>query len=339
MEKRFFKNLGANISLLGFCSMRFPCMPEQFGGKGAGINLRLCEALIDRAFAAGINYFDCAFMYLNHTSELILGNILRNYQREKYYLADKIPVELHDYHCHSLDDADNILNEQLKRCQTSYFDFYLVHAMDAQQYEKCVKLDIYNWLIQKKKEGLVHHIGFSFHDCPELFQTILDNHQWDFVQIQLNYVDWNACRAKELYRIAEERQVPLAIMEPLRGGHLTNLPEEARKLLRAENPDASEASWGIRFAASLPNVMTVLSGMNSLAQVEDNIKTMQNFLPLSNRELEILKRVEAIYLSSGDIPCTGCRYCMDCPHGVDIPSVFSVYNFRNISRLVTTYPI
>lgn len=328
MEKRYIARFGTNVSLLGFGAMRLPLLP----GSASAIDQALTEAMVDRALADGVNYFDTAFTYHKGISELLLGRILNKYPRKSYFLADKLPL----WTLKSRDEAEHIFKSQLKKCRVDYFDFYLLHGLNASLYARAEQLGIYDWLREKKEQGLVQHIGFSFHDSPEVFRQILDEHAWDFAQIQLNYVDWEACNAKRLYALLEERGLPAVIMEPVRGGSLANLPAEADTLLKAAS-GASPASWAIRYAASLPNVMVVLSGMSAMAHVEDNLATMKRFRPLSDDERAILQKAAAIYRASGDIPCTGCGYCSPCPHGVDIPGVFAAYNHRKRGDFALVY--
>ncbi len=185
---------------------------------------------------------------------------------------------------------------------------------------------------RKKKEGKIRHLGFSFHDRPELLTRIVEEHEWDFAQIQLNYLDWELQNAARQYEILTDHGLPVVVMEPVRGGTLATLSESACQILRAADPSASPASWAIRFAASLPNVMTVLSGMSNMEQVQDNVATMNAFFPLTEREREVLAEALHAFKLASTIPCTGCRYCMDCPAGVDIPGVFATYNQYCITK-------
>ncbi|MDR2668938.1 MAG: aldo/keto reductase [Desulfovibrio sp.] len=329
MEKRHIARFGLDVSLLGFGAMRLPLL----AGSKTAIDQGQAEAMLDRAIAAGVNYFDTAYTYHNGISELFLGKILRNYPRNSFFLADKLPL----WTLKTRDDAERIFASQLKRCRVEYFDFYLLHGLNADLYARAVRLGLYDWLYEKKEREIVRHIGFSFHDSPDVFRKILNGHAWDFAQIQLNYVDWEACGAERLYALLQERRIPAIIMEPVRGGSLADLPEKAAMLLKRSDPEASAASWAIRYAASLENVMVVLSGMSTLEQVEDNIKTMTAFSPLSDGERDILRRAASIYLSSGDIPCTACGYCSPCPRHVDISGVFAVYNHRNRGGFTQLY--
>jgi predicted aldo/keto reductase-like oxidoreductase len=229
--------------------------------------------------------------------------------------------------------AEEIFARQLEKCRVDYFDFYLLHSLNEEHYQIALKFDIYGLLARKKQQGLIKHLGFSFHDNPSLLARIVSAHSWDFAQIQLNYIDWQALEAKRQYEILVRRQIPVVIMEPLRGGALATLNPQAVNILQNAAPGASPASWALRYAASLPGVLTVLSGMSDLEQVRDNIATMERFQPLADEERAWLEQAGNAYLASGVIPCTNCRYCMDCPSGVNIPRVFAVYNhYRTINN-------
>ncbi len=318
METRSFPAIGAPISLLGFGGMRLPTV----GGPGGEVDRVAAHALLCRALEQGINYFDTAYLYHDGKSEEIMAEVLSLHPREGYYLADKFPVWL----AKTPEDVERIFFEQLERCRTDYFDFYLVHSLDAEHYTHFEELGAYDILRKKKEEGKIRHLGFSFHDSTTVLNTILAGHAWDFAQIQLNYLDWTLQDAKGQYEAITAQGLPVIVMEPVRGGALAKLSEDAAAILTAAVPGRSVASWAIRFAASLPGVMTVLSGMSSQEQLEDNLFTMTPFAPLSPEESSALDRALAAYLSAGTIPCTGCRYCMDCPFGVDIPRHFALYN-------------
>ena len=327
MEKRKFH--GKDISLLGFGLMRLPKVSE----KSFDIDYVASSKLIDHAMANGVNYYDTAYTYGG--SEAFAGHALSKYPRDSYCLATKCPP----WKLKNADDFERIFAEQLERCQTDYFDFYLVHNLaeelkragkNEEYFDNFVKLGMCEMLRQKKAEGRIRHIGFSFHGTIALLQRLVDYYEWDFAQIQLNYIDWTATDAKTQYEILTRKNIPLIIMEPLRGGMLANLSPESAKILKQENPDASIASWGVRYAASFPNVITILSGMNATEQLADNIATMDNFQPVADCEKELLYQAAAVYSQSGAIPCTGCRYCIPCPVGVDIPRIFSVYNYYRL---------
>ena len=318
MEKRKYRGTGPELSLLGFGCMRFPKIdPEK-----PDIDEARAQEMIDYAYAHGVNYYDTAWPYHQGLSETFVGKALKKYPRDSFYLASKMP----GWEVKCAEDADRIFEEQLKKCQVEYFDFYLSHAMNAERFESYGKAGVYDVLQKKKAEGKIRQLGFSFHDTPEALRPIAALPFWDFAQIQLNYLDWTMQRASEQYDILTERGLPVVVMEPVRGGALHTLCPDAIRLLKEADADASPASWAIRFAASHANVMTVLSGMSTLEQVKDNIKTMEHFRPLSEEEFALLSRAADIYQQSKTVPCTGCRYCMDCPSGVDIPLLFSLYN-------------
>ena len=317
---------GNNVSILGYGLMRLPRDSE----KGFEIDFEASEKLIDHAMANGINYFDMAHTY--NGSEEFAGRALSKYPRESYHLATKCPP----WKLKTGEDFEAVFNGELEKCKTDYFDYYLVHNFaeeakradnNEESFEHFEKIGMYDILQKKKAEGKVRNVGFSFHGTPELLEKLVAKYEWDFAQIQLNYIDYTATDAARQYQILAERNIPIVIMEPLRGGALATLNEEAVAALHEANPDASAASWGLRYAASFPQVMCVLSGMNEQAQLDDNLKTMSDFVPLTEAENELMYKVAAIYNKSGAVPCTGCRYCMPCPMGVDIPRIFSIYNY------------
>ena len=324
METRDMRQFGKKISLLGFGCMRLPVIDQE----SQLIDVEKAEAMVDRAYAAGVNYFDTAFVYHKGKSEGFIGKALGKYPRESFYLADKLPI----WSVKVPEDVDSLFAKQQERCQVSSFDFYLAHSLNREYYPRYKAANAHENLLRKKEQGLIKYLGFSFHDNADLLETILSENQWDFVQIQLNYIDWDACDAKRLYELLVEHNLPAVIMEPVRGGALASLNDTAVSILKKADPGASAASWAIRYAASLPNVMTVLSGMTTMEQLEDNLKTMADFRPLSDAERAVLAEAAAAYKASGAIACTGCRYCMDCPEGLDIPRVFALYNHYCVSK-------
>ena len=215
---------------------------------------------------------------------------------------------------------------QLKTLKTDYIDFYLVHSLNRNHYKKVKDLHCVEFLQQMKQEGKIKHLGFSFHDTYQVFTQILNDYTWDFVQIQLNYLDWHNQGAEQLYRELERRNLPVMVMEPVRGGYLATIDSERAKPFLELEPQRSIASWAIRWVESLPQVAVVLSGMSDLQQLEDNVATMTNFEPMNEQELAAIDRVVEEIRKVNEIPCTGCRYCMDCPMGVDIPEIFSIYS-------------
>lgn len=318
ITRRRYKNTGMTLPLLGFGMMRLPRVtPEK-----PDIDYATAEKQIARAMEAGLNYFDTAYFYHDGLSEKCAGDLLTKYPRDSYYLASKMPVRAIKTEA----DVERIWNEQLKKCKTDYFDFYLVHNLNKDRWEVTKKCKVYEFLKKKQEEGKIRKLGFSFHDEPETLKIIAGAHPWDFAQIQLNYLDWTLYRSSEQYEILTSLGIPVIVMEPLRGGALATLNRKAVEILRKADPDASAASWAFRYAASLPNVLCVLSGMTLTEHLEDNIRTFTDFKPLTNAEHKTIGAALAAYRQSGAIPCTECRYCTPCPVGVEIPRVFGLYN-------------
>lgn len=319
VARRDYKDEKAKVSLLGFGAMRFPTI------EGDMIEETSSEKMIDYAYEHGVNYFDTAFIYHRGQSEGFLGQVLSKYPRESFYLADKMPT----WEVKSLDDAKRIFQVQLDRCGVEYFDYYLLHSVSTDEdYDKVyIEYGVLDYLEQEKKAGRIRNLGFSFHGDQKLFDRILDSHVWDFAQIQLNYYDWGEEDAKGLYESLERRGVPCIVMEPIRGGMLAKLNPDAEAVLKNVHPDKSIASWALRYVASLPDVLCVLSGMTAMEHVVDNVSTLStDFKPLDDEERKALDKALNIFLKTKPIRCTGCRYCMPCPFGVDIPRVFKVYN-------------
>lgn len=303
---------------MGFGCMRFP----KLSADKNDIDERRAEEMIDHAYASGVNYFDTAYTYHDNLSEAFTGRALSKFPRESYKLATKMPIWL----LQNEEDASRIFAEQLERCQVDYFDFYLVHSLNAERIETMEKLRLFDYLDGERARGRIRNLGFSFHDAPQLLNRLAVMHGWDFAQIQLNYLDWDVQDAKLAYQILAENNLPVVVMEPVHGGSLADLPQPALDILTEKRPGDSAASWALRFAADLPEVFTVLSGMSTMEQLEDNVKTLSGFEPLSRDDRAVLDRALVEYKKSGAVPCTGCRYCMDCPAGVDIPKNFAVYN-------------
>lgn len=316
MEKRKLENLGIETSLLGFGCMRFPVTAE---GK---IDEPEAERMLDKAIAAGVNYIDTAYPYHNGDSEPFVGRVLKKYDRHSFYLATKLPC----WNVSKKEDAERIFEEQLTRLQTDYIDFYLMHALSGDSFRKMAELGVVEVLERLKAEGRIKYLGFSFHDSYEAFEEILCYRDWDFCQIQLNYMDAESQAGLKGYRLTEERNVPLVIMEPVKGGSLAAFAEDITGKFRALDPEASVASYALRWVGSLPNVKVVLSGMSTMEQVEDNLKTFTDFRSISDEETKTIDDIVALIRSRVQNGCTACRYCMPCPAGVDIPGNFRVWN-------------
>lgn len=326
MEYRSFRDTGIKTSLLGMGNMRLPTLP----GRGmSGIDYEKGQEIIDYAYSHGINYYDTAYVYHGGQSEVFLGKALSKYPRESYYIADKLPgFQLTKY-----EEIDKMFNEQLKRLGVDYIDFYLCHNMNDGTYDKYVGLGVFDRLCELRDEGKIRYIGFSSHADPDMLEDFASKYKWDFAQIQLNYLDWEYQDAKRQYEILTNLGIPVMVMEPVRGGRLASLGAEADALLKSAKPEMSIASWGIRFAASLPNVQVVLSGMTELSQIVDNVATISNFEPVTDGEKKLLDHAVDTLMKGVTVPCTACRYCTDdCPAGLEIPDLLEIYNDYAIAK-------
>lgn len=315
IDRRMIPALGKEISRLGYGGMRFPKNSDE-------VDVDAAVQLLRKAYEMGINYFDTAMVYHKGESEKIFGKAFEPYPRDSYLIADKMSIWL----CSDEEDMKARFYNQLKTLKTDYIDFYLVHSLNRNHYKKVKDLHCVEFLQQMKQEGKIKHLGFSFHDTYQVFTQILNDYTWDFVQIQLNYLDWHNQGAEQLYRELERRNLPVMVMEPVRGGYLATIDSERAKPFLELEPQRSIASWAIRWVESLPQVAVVLSGMSDLQQLEDNVATMTHFEPMNEQELAAIDRVVEEIRKVNEIPCTGCRYCMDCPMGVDIPEIFSIYS-------------
>ena len=281
---------------------------------------------MDRAIAAGVNYIDTAYPYHNGDSEPFVGKVLQKYDRNSFYLATKLPV----WAIESVDDAKRIFAEQLERLRTDHIDFYLMHAMSKERWDKVKELGIVEFCEQLKAEGKIRYLGFSFHDTYEAFEEVLRGRDWDFCQIQYNYMDTEEQAGDKGYALAEELGIPLVIMEPVKGGSLANFSDDINAKFKAMDKDASIASWAFRWVGSHSNAKVILSGMSSEEQVEDNLKTFSNFKPLNEAEEKMISEIVSDLQGRVQNGCTGCRYCMPCPAGVNIPQNFALWNKYHI---------
>ena len=319
MLRRLNIKNGDELSILGFGCMRFPT-------KNGSIDEERSIALIRECIHKGINYFDTAYFYNGGKSESILGTALQGGYREKVKIATKLPP----FMVKKLDGAKSIFATQLKKLQTDYIDYYLLHMLqDKAGFERLNNLGIIEWLEELKKEGIIRNIGFSFHGSRNDFEEILKSYSWDFCQIQYNYMDVNNQAGKYGLQLAHSMGIPVIVMEPLRGGRLADkLPKEVISEFKSYSEKRSPAEWALRWVWNHPEVTVVLSGMSDEKQLEENVKTASDAIPnsLSEEELKVFDRVMDIMHRKTKVPCTGCSYCMPCPFGVNIPACFSVYN-------------
>lgn len=306
---------------LGFGLMRLP----QINGE---IDIPQVCTMVDKFMAKGFKYFDTAYGYGDGASErAIKAALVDRYPRDSFYLATKLPAWAG---AKNAEEAKQMFYTSLERTGAGYFDFYLLHNLGEQRTHYFDDFGIWDFLQERKREGLIHRLGFSFHDKADELDKVLTAHpEMEFVQLQINYTDWEnpAIESRKCYEVARKHGKPIVIMEPVKGGNLANPPQEAKDVFAAINPDASASSWAIRFAASLDGVITVLSGMSSVEQMEDNLSYMQDFKPLNPQEQQAIEKVREIINAIPVVPCTGCEYCLKgCPQNVGIPGVFIAYN-------------
>lgn len=311
--------VGKETKKLGFGLMRLP-------KKGPFTDVEQVKQMVDRFMDNGFTYFDTAFVYLGSETAAKKALVDRH-PRESYTLATKLCAFMM---AHNEEAAKKQFRTSLERTGAGYFDYYLLHALLDKNYTKYDQYHLWDFVQEQKIQGLIKHVGFSFHGSPALLDQLLTQHpEVEFVQLQLNYADWEnpqvASRAN--YEIARKHNKPIVVMEPVKGGTLANPPDKVKKMLQEYAPDASPASWAIRFAASLDGVLTVLSGMSNVAQMEDNLSYMKGFQPLNSDEQEIIREAQRILGHSAAIPCTACHYCVEgCPRKIPIPEIFSAMN-------------
>jgi predicted aldo/keto reductase-like oxidoreductase len=329
-----FKEL--RISWLGMGNMRLPTVGDE---RHAPVDEERARAIIEYAYEHGVNYFDTGYRYHGGQSEPFAGGVLSQYPRDSWHLAAKMPGHMMRYKDGQLTmvgyltglpitSPAQVFEDQLTNCGVDYFDFYLLHNLNEAAYDTYTneELGIVDYLLKQKEAGRIRHLGFSAHARAETIDRFLNWRDcFEFVQIQLNYMDWTLQDAKSKYEVITEHGLPVVVMEPVRGGRLVKLNPEAEAILRAARPDATNASWAFRFVQSLPNVLVALSGMSTMDQVVENVQLFSQPEPATEEEVELLQRVVEAMVDQ--VPCTACRYCCEvCPQELDIPKLISLYN-------------
>ena len=313
-----------NVPRLGFGMMR---LPRNADGT---INIEETCEMTDLFLQSGLKYFDTAFVY-EGSEEAVRKALVERHPRDSYYLTTKLNAGT--WAAKSAEEAKKELEISLERTGAGYFDFYLLHALGEGNLANYENYGIWEFVKEAKEKGLIRHFGFSFHDTPEVLDRILNEHpDAEVVQLQINWADWDnpSVNSRGCYEVASKHGKQVIVMEPVKGGTLVNLPPAIKDLFKAADPDASAASWAIRFAASLENVMVVLSGMSNLAQMQDNVSYMKDFRPLDEEERKVIAKAQEILSGMDQIPCTGCSYCTGgCPMSIHIPDIFNAMN-RNL---------
>jgi len=319
MEYRKFKKIDREFSLLGVGTMRFPILSD---GK---IDEPQAIAMIRKAIDNGVNYVDTAYMYHDGNSEVVVGKALKDGYREKVFLADKMPL----WFAHNEDEMKAIFEEQFKRLDVECIDMYLVHNITDSIWKLAKKFNVLPFLEEQKSKGRIKHIGFSFHDEFDIFKEVIDSYPWEFCQIQLNYMDAEFQAGVAGLEYAASKGIPVVVMEPLKGGKLTDsLPESIQETWETAEIKRSPAEWAFKWVSNFPSVLTILSGMSNMAQLEDNLRIFQDLKAnnLTEKEQEIIKRAAYQYNALIKYSCTGCSYCMPCPTKINIPTLISLYN-------------
>ncbi|NYT20017.1 MAG: aldo/keto reductase [Methanosarcinales archaeon] len=320
MLYRKFGRTGENVSVLGFGCMRFPVID----GKDDQIDEEQATRMIEYAIDQGVNYFDTAYPYHEGKSEPFVGKVLSNGYREKVYLATKLPLWLVE----KREDMDRFLDNQLRRLQTDYIDFYLMHGFTRGHWEKMKALGMFDFIESAISAGKIKYIGFSFHDDLEVFKEIVDGYDWDFCMIQYNFMDENYQAGKEGLLYAADKGIGVAIMEPLRGGSLVQIPDEAQQIWDSSDVKRTPANWCLQYLWDQPQISIVLSGMSNFEQLQQNIAYAEEGIAgsLSEKEHELIRKVRDVYLEKLEVDCTDCKYCLPCPSGVNIPAAFTYLN-------------
>ncbi len=320
MQYKAFRDI--SLSRLGMGNMRLPVKAEE---EGTPIDWEKSQQIIDYAMAHGINYYDTAWVYNNGGSEKFLGPALSKYPRDSYYLATKFNIR-------ATPDPAPVFEEQLKRLETDYIDFYLLHCLTDGNVENYLNSGCIDYFLEQQRQGRIRYLGFSSHASAETLERFASHHAWDFAQLQINYFDWRYSSAKAEYEVLEKLGIPIMVMEPVRGGRLAALTPETEAILHQAHPDWSVASWALRFVQSLPQVQVILSGMSNLEQIQDNVATFSGESGLSQADTQLLLDVCEQFRSQVQIPCTACRYCCDdCPAQINIPEFLKVYNAYKVN--------
>ena len=321
MIYRVFQDI--KLSALGMGAMRLPVVD----GDDSRIDEKKAEEMVAYAMENGVNYYDTAWGYHGGNSELVMGKALKNYPRESFYLASKFP----GYDLANMDKVEEIFEKQLEKCQVEYFDFYLFHNVCEMNIDAYLdpKYGIFEYLMKQKENGRIRHLGFSAHGRMDVLKRFLDAYgeHMEFCQLQLNYLDWTFQNAKEKVELMREHNIPVWVMEPVRGGKLASLDPENESKLKALRPEESIAAWAFRFLQSVPEVKVVLSGMSNMEQMQENIRTYGEDKPLNKKEMDTLMGIAEDMVKKNVVPCTACHYCVDhCTQGLDIPRLLELYN-------------
>ena len=338
MTYRTSPTTGDRVSLLGFGMMRLPSKKDSGADEGNDeIDQELVNQMVDHAMKHGVNYFDTSPAYCRGRSEAATGIALSRYPRESYYVATK----LSNFGNYSREASMEMYRQSFKELQVDYIDYYLLHSVGGggmqNLHDRYLDNGMLDFLLEERRAGRIRNLGFSYHGDIEVFDYLLANHdkyKWDFVQIQLNYLDWQFAKdinpsntnAEYLYGELHKRGIPAVIMEPLLGGRLSNVPDNVMAQLKQRDPERSVASWAFRFAGSFPDVLTVLSGMTRMEHLEDNLLTYSPLRPLTEEEFAFLQQTARLMMQFDTIPCNDCKYCMPCPYGIDIPAILLHYN-------------